>query len=145
MASSRKASREALAVLLEAALVGTGLPVKTVSDSKQTSLEGTTPLVTVLSTGSEREPLTFQGDQTNFLLSVQVWVLQSGTDWTLAQAEDALDAIEALIAATYESNRGTGTWDVLERTGPTTVVEVAVAGVPHYLENVPTRVRLAHT
>lgn len=145
MASNREVSRDALAALLETALVGTGLPVKTVSASKQTSLEGITPLVTVLSAGTERVPLTFQGDQTNFLLTVQVWVLQSGESWTLAQSEDALDDIESRIAAVYEASRGTSDWDVLERTGPSSVVEVAVAGVPYYLENIPTRVRLAQS
>ena len=143
MASNRSTSRKALATLLEAGLVGDGLPVKTVSASKQTSLEGLSPLVTVLSAGSIRERMTFQGDQSSFLLTVQAWVLQSGTDWTLAQAEDALDDIESRIAALYETNRGTDTWDVLEQVGQTTVVEVAVAGVPYYLEEIPSLVRLA--
>jgi len=128
---------------LEAALVGTGLPVKTVSNSKQSSLEEISPLVTVLSAGTVRERMTFQGDQASFLLNVQVWVLQTGASWTLANAEDALDDIECRIAAVYETNRGAAEWDVLEHAGPTTVVEVAVAGVPYYLENIPTRVRLA--
>lgn len=145
MASNREVSRDALAVLLEAGLVGTGLPVKTVSASKLSSLEGITPLVTVLSSGTERERMTFAGDQASFLLTVQVWVLQTGDGWTHSQAEDALDDIESRIAALYEANRGTDDWDVLEHAGPTAVIEVAVAGVPYYLENVPTRVRLARS
>lgn len=145
MSTSRETSRDALAALLSAALVGAGLPVKTVSASKQTSLEGITPLVTVLSGGTMRERMTFQGDQSSFLLSVQVWVLQSGTGWTYAQAEDALDDIEMRIAAVYESDRYAAQWDVLEHAGPTTVVEVAVAGVPYYLESIPTRVRLTRS
>jgi len=122
-----------------------GLPVKTVTASKVTTLEGATPLVAVLSKGTERTRMTFQGDQAAFLLSVNVWVLQSGTDWTQAQAEEALDDIERRIAAVYEDDRNTADWEVLEHAGPTAVMEVAVAGVPYYWEHVPTRVRLARS
>jgi len=104
MATSRETARDALVALLEAALVGAGLPVKMVSGSKQPSLEGITPLVTVLGAGSERVPMTYQGNRVTFTFVVTVWVLQSGTDWTTAQAEDTLDDIEARIAAVYEEN-----------------------------------------
>lgn len=142
MSTGREASRDALVALLTAKLVGAGLPVKTVSGSKQTSLEGITPLVAVLSKRSTRERLTFQGDRAVFEFSVQIWVLQSGTGWTYANAEDALDEIEAIIAGVYQDNDRTATWEILKYVGPTTVAEVAVAGVPYYVENISTQVLL---
>lgn len=143
LTTSRETARDALVALLEPALVGTGLPVKTISGSKQTGLEGITPLVTVLSGGSERVALSFQGNQATFSFNIQVWVLQSASGWTHAQSEDALDNIESRIAQVFETNRNNDTWEVLEYGSPTTVSEVAVAGVPYYVESIPTRVRLA--
>lgn len=142
MASGREASRDALTALLATALVGAGLPCKTVSGSKVTSLEAVTPLVVVLSKGATRERLTFQGDRGVFSFSIQIWVLQSGTAWTYANAEDALDAIEALIAGVYQDNDRTANWEILKYDGPTSVMEVAVAGVPYYVEIIPTLVLL---
>jgi hypothetical protein len=149
MATSRKDIRDAIATILEAGLVGDGLPVKTVSAHKQESLEGITPLVVVLSRGSEREAFTYQGNQSSFRFLVQVWVLQEATGWTQAQAEDALDDIEKRVAAIYEDNRtkraGSGQWEKLAYDGQTRVFEVSVAGVPYYVESIPTVVMLAQS
>lgn len=143
MSTSRKVSRGALKDLLTTSLVGTGLPVKTVTDSKVTDLSGLTPLVSVLSGGTLREPLTFLGDHPTFGLEVQVWVLQEGTNWTTAEAEDALDDIEALIAGVYEANQGTANWEILQYDGPSSIREMAVGGVPYYVERIPTIAKLA--
>ena len=143
MSTGRETARDALVTLLTTALVGAGLPVKSVSGSKVTSLEGVTPLVVVLSKGSSRDRMTFQGDRAIFSFSVQVWVLQSGTAWAYADAEDALDEIEALIAAVFQDNDGTANWEILKYDGSTAVAEVAVAGVPYYIESIPTLVLLA--
>jgi len=142
MATSRKEAREALAALLEAARAAENLAVKTVADSKQTALEGITPLITVLGRGSRRAPLTTRGNQAIFEFIVQVWVLRKGDNWTLAEAEDALDEIEAGIATVYEDNSGTGNWVILEYADPTMIAEAKVAGVPYYVETIPTRVFL---
>lgn len=138
MATSREAARDALKILLEAALVGAGLPVKTVTASKVKSLKGLTPLVTVLSGGTLREPGPI--NHPLFHLEIQVFVLQQGTGWSLAEAEDALDTIESLIAGVYEDNRGTVVWSLLEYEGPTTVIEATSDGDLYYLETIPTLV-----
>lgn len=145
MATSRKTARDALKTLLDTALVGEDLPVKTVTEHKAESLEGETPLVVILSRGTTRERLTFQGDRATFKFLVQVWLLQeSGDYWTQADAEDALDRIESLIADTFESNQQTDDWEILRYDGETRVFEAGVAGVPYYVESIPTEVRLTH-
>jgi len=141
--TSREIARDALVTLFAAALVGDGLPCKTVTGSKVTTLQGLTPLVSVLSAGSIREPLTFQGDISTFYLEVHVWVLQATDGWTNAQAEDALDTIENIIAGVYADNRHTGNWETVMHDGRTTVLEFAVAGTPYYMEQIPTIVQLA--
>lgn len=146
MATSREVARDALVTLLEAALVGGGLPAKTVQGSKATALEGITPLVTVLSAGTERVALTYQGTQATFNYSILIWVLQTGAGgWTLANAEDALDDIERRIAGVLESNLRTAEWSEIDYSGPTRVADVAVAGVPYYVESIPIRVMLARS
>jgi hypothetical protein len=143
MSTSRESARDALVTLLSASLVGTGLPCKTVTGSKVEELTGLTPLTAVLSAGSVRERMTFQGDRPTFKLNVQVWVRQACDGWTNAEAEDALDEIESIIAGVYESNRRTDNWEMLEYAGNTTVVEVSVSGVKYYLEIIPTLVKVA--
>jgi len=143
MSTSRETARNALKTLLDTQLVGAGLPVKTVVDSKVKKLEELTPLVAVLSAGTLREKLTFQGDKATFGLEVQVWVLQEATDWTTAEAEDALDSIEALIASVYEINRNTAEWITLEYAGETKVIEITSDGKLYYMERIPTRVKMA--
>ena len=141
MSTSRESTRKALVSLLTAALVGTDLPCKTVTGSKVESLSGLTPLVSVLSAGSLREPMTFQGNRATFSFEVQVWVLQATTGWTNAQAEDAIDRIESLIAEVCESNRRTDNWEIV-LAGATTVLEMAVAGIPYYMERIPLTAQL---
>lgn len=146
MATSRQTIRDALETLLTATLVGEGLPVKTVTGSKVDSLAGNTPLVGILSGPAARGPLAFTGNQVAFDLEIQVLVRQSVEgSWTPAQAGDALDEIEALIAGAFETNRRlTGVWDTIHFAEPTTVLEVVVASIPYYWERIPVRVTLAH-
>jgi hypothetical protein len=76
---------------------------------------------------------------------IQTWVLQSASGWTQAQAEDAVDSIEALIAATLEANQGTANWEILAYEGRSTILEAIVAGVPFYVETTPIVARLARS
>ena len=143
MSTSRETVRDKLVTLFTAALIGTGLPCKTVTGSKVKKLEGLTPLVSVLSDGTLRERETFMGDIPTFFLEVQVWVLQEATGWTNAQAEDALDTIEGLIAGVYEDNRRVDEFEILQHDDRTRVIEVTVSGVPYYLERIPTVAKLS--
>lgn len=146
MSTSRQTARDALVALLETALVGDGLPVQTVSGSKLTSLGGITPAVVVLSRGSQRDALTFAGNRALFSFAIQVWVLESlGGSWTLAQAEDALDSIEALIAGVVETYAVATDWELLEYDGASTIVEASIAGVPFFWESIPVNVQLGRS
>ena len=145
MSTSRETSRDALVVLLEDALVGAGKPAKTVTGSKPTQLLGLTPLVAVLSAGTLREALSFQGNQATFWLDVLVYVQQAEGDWTNAMAEDALDTIERIIEETYETNKVTDDWATLRRDGRSMVFDVSVEGNPYYVERIPTQIILARS
>lgn len=140
MTTSRETIRDALVTLLTTALVGTGLPVKTVSGSKVDTLAGVTPLVAVLSAGTHRKRITYQGTIPTFYLEIQVWVRQATTGWTNAQAEDALDEIEALIASVFADEVATANWSLLEYSDRSTVLELTVAGLAYYMECIPVTV-----
>lgn len=142
MSTSRETARDALATLLDTALVGTGLPCKIVVKSKPSALKGNTPLVSILSAGSYRERLTVSGDRGTFHFSLHVWVQQATSGWTNAQAEDALDTIESLIADTFSTNRRGTNWEVLEYSEASTVADVAIEGEKYYLESIPVITRL---
>jgi len=138
--TSRETIRDALVTLLTTALVGAGLPVKTVAGSKVGTLAGVTPLVVILSAGTNRERVTFQGTIPTFFLEIQVWVRQATTGWTNANAEDALDEIEALIAGVFADEVATANWSLLEYSDRTTVLELTVAGIAYYMERLPVTV-----
>lgn len=146
MSTSRETVRDALVALLTPALVGAGLPVKTVTGSKVAKFEGLTPLVAVLSAGSDRPRPPFHGARAELYLEVLVFVRQAVTGWTNAQAEDALDRIESLIAGVYETNVATANWEMVDYDGRTTVLEIEAGdGTLYYLERIPTVVRLARS
>lgn len=138
MTTSRETIRDWLVTQLDTALVGDGLPGKTVIGSKVDDLVGMTPLVSVLSAGSGRSRMTFSGVGSQLKYEIQVWVSQAKTGWTNAQAEDALDTIEQIIAETYESAADY----TVEYDDESSVFEAVVSGQPYYFERIPTRVTL---
>lgn len=142
MSSSREQCRDELKTLLETELVGAGKPVKTVSESKIKSLEGITPLITILSDGTHRVRFTGMGDRPLFYFVLTTFVQQGEGAWTNAMAEDTLDSIEAGVAGVFETNRCGTEWDTLEYAERSKIIEVSVAGVPYYIELTPIIARL---
>lgn len=140
MATNRETVRDGVVALLEAGLVYAGSLVKTVTGTKVITLKGETPLVFVRSTSTMRNQAPIP--HPTFGLEVQVWVRQAFTGWTSAQAADALDEIESRIATIFEANRGAADWATLEYSAASSVDEVEVEGLPHYVERIPTLVGL---
>jgi len=141
MATSRETVRDALGVLLTDSLIGVGLPVKTVSVSKVKSLEGLTPLVALLSDGTLRERTTFQGTFPTFYFVLQVWVMEEATGWTNAQAEDALDRIESIIADVFSANAETANWTLISITDRSKILEVTSGGRVYFVESFPVKIQ----
>jgi len=77
-----------------------------------------------------------------FYMAIHVWVQQATTGWTNAQAEDALDTIESLVAGVIENNRQTDNWMIIEYDGRTTVLDIEVEGGRYYNEIIPIRFKL---
>lgn len=139
MATNRETIRDALVTLLSAALVGAGKLAETCTGSKVTDLTAKTPLVAVFGRGSGRErPPFFEGVPT-FYLEIQVLVRQAYTGWTNAEAEDRLDAIEAVIAGVILTNGVTANWRQIDYDGPSEMSEAKELsnGILYFLEKIP--------
>ncbi|HSN78207.1 MAG TPA: hypothetical protein VL334_24310 [Anaerolineae bacterium] len=134
MASNRETARDALAALIDTAMVGTGKPVEAVYHYLVSDLAGQSPVVCVTSAGSLRVPLTRFGSRAEFLLRVDVFVLYNDQGgWTEADAEDRLDLIEATLATLVDANQQTAPWQALSYAEPSSRTQaVTVLGGESY-------------
>jgi len=134
MAANRETARDALAALINTAMVGTGKPVQAVYAYLVSDLAGQSPVVCVTSAGTLRVPLTAIGSRAEFLLRVDVFVLYNDQDgWSEADAEDRLDLIEATLATLVDANQRSTPWEALSYAEPTNRTQaVTVVGGESY-------------
>jgi len=135
---TRQEVREALGVLLNAGLVGTGLPVQAVYDYMKGTFDGQSPIVVVGSAGVEGEALTFQGSKATYFYEVLSFVAREGEE----VAEDALDQVAQKLYQVIEANRKTGNWQWIGFAGRSKVVPAAVGGDPYWMEVLPVEVKV---
>ena len=141
--SYRKAARKRLAQLLTPALVGDGLPAQAVYDHQIGDFRGQTPVVAVTSGPANHEPNGFGCSKAAFQLIVFAFVAYAADGgWTEADAEDALDDIEAMIAAVVGGNSRTDAWDKIGYNGPTNPDAVVIGGVEYRRELIVIDVQL---
>jgi hypothetical protein len=129
MSASREAARDALAALLSTALVGTGLAAEAVYGYRVADFGKKRTIVTVSGGGSARERYTQQGNRSTFYLFIHVFVLYADPNttpaWTEADAEDRLDAVEAIIAGVVQTyRRYAGYWEALDYAERSNVVDL---------------------
>lgn len=133
--TSRKTVRDALTGLLQTALVGSGKPAQAVYGYQVGDFGGQSPVVVVASGPIERERKGFGPCwHTSATLLVYVFVAYAATGWTEANAEDALDSVEAAIADVVLANSSTATWHGLKYEGPTEPDGVEIGGVEYRRE-----------
>lgn len=140
---NRETVRDAMATLLNTALVGTGLPAQIVYNYRVGDLAGQSPVVVVSSAGSERPRFTPQGGRTRVYLQVDVFVLYSDeSNWGEDEAEDRLDLIETTIADTIHANQNTTSWDAVDYATRTERIDVEVGGLEYAREMILLRVEV---
>jgi len=138
--TSREAVRDALTTLLQAALVGANKPVQAVYGYQVGDFGGQSPVVVVASGPVERVRRGMGACwHTTATLLVYVFVAYAATGWTEANAEDALDTIEALIADVVLANGSTANWHGMAYDGPTMVDGLAIGGVEYRREVIELR------
>lgn len=140
---NRETVRDAMAALLNTALVGSGLPAQVVYGYRVGDLAGQSPVVVVSSAGSERARMTAAGGRTTIRLQVDVFVLYSDESaWGEDEAEDRLDLIEKTIAETVHSNQVTTNWQAVDYAAPSERVDVEVGGLEYAREMILLRVEV---
>lgn len=145
-AKSREATRDALATLFTTNLVGVGKPCQAVYSHKKGDFEGESPVLLILSTGSDRVQFGVGSlkYRTVFKFQLQLWVADADPEssWTEANVEDTVDTIEKEIGDTIADNRTNASWDYLEHTGESTIIEATRKGKPYVVEIIPVAARV---
>ena len=139
---NRETSRDALALLLQTALVGSGLPVGAVFNYRP-AMFSAVPAVVASSDGSERLDETLDNAyEDHFFLLVFVFVPYAiaGSTWGPDDAEDAIDLIEKMIADVIMDNRNTANWEYIEFTGRTTIDDIVIGSEEFKRETLPIKV-----
>ena len=140
---NRETVRDAMATLLETALVGTGLPAQAVYGYRVGDFNGQSPVVTVSSAGSERPPMTARGGRTVVYLQVDTFTLYSDEgSWGEDEAEDRLDLLEKTIAETLHGNQVTANWQAVDYAARSERVDVEIGGLEYAREMIPLRVEV---
>ena len=136
----RTVVQNALATLLQAALVGTGKPAQAVYAYQVADIGTQTPVVIVTSPGSNRRnPFKSPRDTSLVYLDVHVLVLYASPadSWTEANSEAALNTIEKLINGVVADNDETATWMHIDFAGQTRIDPVIIAGKEYRYEVIP--------
>lgn len=130
---TRAAIREALGQLLRAHVPS----AQTVYTSQVAAIKQS-PALVLTSAGTVRERQTLAGQGVEYRFDLHVFVLYSDSKrgWTEADAEDALDAIEAEVAQLVDANHGGVTWNGLAYAEPTDARQPAVIGGVEYRHEV---------
>jgi len=139
---NRETSRDALTLLLQTALVGTGLPVGAIFNYRPATFS-TVPAVVVSSDGTERLTETLDNayeDRFALLVSVFVPYAVAGSAWGPDDAEDAIDLIEKMIADVIMDNRETVNWNYLELADQSKVDDIVIGSEEFKRETIPVKV-----
>lgn len=148
-AKNREACRDFLATLLESTLVTALEEVQAVYNYQKGRLIQS-PVVMVVSAGSEREPGGLGSEQYRneffFLVKVCLADADAAAGWTEQEVEDALDNLERRVCDVVMDNRSTAQngsvpWEYLRVDGRTQVVYAPdLAGNPYVIEAIPVTV-----
>lgn len=135
MSPTRAETREALGAGLRANVPS----AQVVYTSQVSSFGGQSPVLVLTSAGSARNRQTLAGQGAEYRFNLHVLVLYSdaASGWTEADAENALDAIEAEVATFVAANaRGGANWSGLAYADPTDARDPAVIDGSEYRHEV---------
>lgn len=134
---SREVVRSAFAALLQAKLVGSGLPVQQLYDYLVGDFGGMSPVVVVSSGPIFRQQYSLGEEWQNTIqIYIYSFVLYSSPadSWTEENAEDAIDAIEKIVADVAHDNASNANWQTIRYLEPTTVFSTVIGGLEYKAE-----------
>jgi hypothetical protein len=139
---NRQDIRKTFAFLLSTALVGDGKPVQALYDYLTFDFAGLSPVVIVLSAGSERRNKGLGEPCSDAYLRLYVYVFvtaieantTTGETWTASDSEDKLDTVEAEIADVVRANQGSAYWASIAYAERSAIYEQELGGKWYRLE-----------
>lgn len=145
--ASRTPVRLYFAGLLNTALVGVGLPADAVYGYLAGKFGDKAKRVVVVSNGPIERKIQSLGNCYNTIVTLHVYVLVLYSDrqngWTESNAEDAIDAIETIIADTVINNQSVeGYWGNARYAEPTQIEVANIGGTPYRAELIKVRMEV---
>jgi hypothetical protein len=140
---NRKEIRKTFAGLLSTALVGDGKLVQALYDYLTFDFAGLSPVVIVLSAGSERRHKGLGAPCSDVLAYLYVYVFtvaieadtSTGQLWTASDSEDKLDDVEAEIADVVRANQSGAYWSSIGYAERSAIYEQEIGGKWYRLEH----------
>ena len=132
----RKEIRDYLAAGLNSAITS----AQRVDGYQRTDIGSDSPVVRVMSSGSDRPAIVTKGDRSKFRFLIQSWTLFTEVEgqWTEADAESAMDEIERQVATWISANQNIPDyWLSLTYDGFSSVTTAKEAGEVWLVETMP--------
>lgn len=139
-AISRRTVREALGTQLTTALTS----ALAVYDYLYSKFDVESPIVRVVTAGSNRPPIHSEGIRSTFYYSLQFWVAyyEEGTEAVQQEAEDILDALEHEFVQWLADNQVSELWTMVTVDGRSNVETVKTRGSYWIVEAIPIAVEV---
>jgi len=140
VAISRRTVREALGTQLTTALTS----ALQVYDYLYSKFEVDSPIVRIITDGSNRPPIYSEGIRSTFYYALQFWVAyyEEGTPAAQQEAEDIVDALEYEFVQWLEANQVSTIWTMIRVDGRSQVRTVLVRGQYWIVETIPLAVEV---
>lgn len=141
--ASRATIRAALAQLISTYVTS----AQTVHANEPGDLGSNSPVIVIAAQGSDRPRLTFQGNQSAFGFSVDIYTLAAETEsgaYTYADSADVVDACEAELAALIAAQQENGFWSQINYAAPSQIDFgiFGADGIYRFRERIPVRITL---
>lgn len=140
VAINRKVVREALGTQLGTALTS----ALQVYDYLYSRFDVESPIVRIVTDGSNRPPIYSEGIRSTFYYAVQFWVAyyEDGTPQVQSDAEDILDTLEYEFTVWLEANQIGTLWTMVRVDGRSRVQTVQTRGAYWIVETIPLAVEV---
>jgi len=141
--ASRATIRTALASLITAYVTSAQI----VYDHEPGDLGSDSPIIVLASQGSDRPPLTFQGNQSAFSFTVDIYTLAAESAsgaYSYSASATVVDSCEAQFAALIAASQENGFWSQIRYAGPSQI-DFGIFGadaIPRFRERIPLRITL---
>lgn len=130
---TRKQVREAIGVMLAAAMVGAGKTCEASFDYLPPKFEGKSPVICINSGGTLGMPYTLQGLRPAYYYEIVAFVAREDEQ----DSEDELDNVAQELYDTLEANIKTTDWESIDYDGRSEILPANVGGDPYWMEATP--------